>query len=187
MIMDTAPLDNILGFLALISYIVTLSPTILRIVFPQVRQTSIPKILLKHRRHIGIFAFFFALAHGFFLVQKRNFDFFDFKTYWIYCQGVATFTIFTILAITSNDWSVKRLKKNWKKLHQLTYWAMFLLIWHIWDKMSGHWTYLTPIGIVAISGITVLFLVRLWIEHQNKQQKINGKTSELKLPANSIK
>lgn len=48
---------------------------------------------------------------------------------------------------------------------------MFLLIWHIWDKMSGHWTYLTPIGLVIISGITALFLVKLGIEHQNKQQR----------------
>jgi len=195
--MDTPPLANILGLLALISYILTLFPTILRIVFPEVRQTSIPKILLKNRRHIGILAFFFALVHGFLLVQKRNFDFLDLKTYWVYCQGVATFTIFAILAITSNDWSVKRLKKNWKKLHQLTYLAMFLLIWHILDKMSGHWTYLTPIGMVTITGITVLFLIRLWLERQNKQQKANAKTSEIKtseiktsqtkLPTNNIK
>ena len=169
--MDTPSSANILGFLALVSYIVTLLPTILRIVFPQTKETGIPKWLLKHRRLVGILAFFFALGHGFLLVKKRNFDFFDIKTYWIYIQGVVTFTIFTVLALTSNDWSVKRLKKNWKKLHQLTYFAMFILHWHIWDKMLGQWTYLTPIAIVNITVITALFLFRLWKEHQDKQKK----------------
>lgn len=172
--MDRPLLANLLGVLALVSYIITLLPTIIRIVFPCTKKTGLPQGLLKHRRLIGILAFFFALGHAFLLVKKRNFDFFDLKTFWIYIQGVATFTIFTLLAITSNDWSVKKLKKNWKRLHQLTYFAMFLLTWHIWDKMSGHWTYLTPIGLVAITGITVLFLIRLWIERQDKQQKTKG-------------
>ena len=177
---DTAPVANIMGFLALACYIVTLLPTILRIVFPQTQKIGIPKLLLKHRRIVGILAFFLALGHGILLVKQRNFDFFDLKTYWIYIQGVATFIIFTLLAITSNDWSVKRLKKNWKRLHTLTYLAMFLLTWHVWDKMSGHWSYLTPIGMSGISGITLLYLIRVWIEHHKKKQKAQAKVAEPK-------
>ncbi|MBR8836324.1 MAG: ferric reductase-like transmembrane domain-containing protein [Stigonema ocellatum SAG 48.90 = DSM 106950] len=176
--MDMPLLANILGLLALFSYIATLLPTILRIVLPSTKQTDIPRWLLKNRRLMGIIAFFFTLGHAFLYVTKRNFDFFDLKTFLIYVQGVTPFTIFTLLAITSNDWSVKKLKKKWKQLHQLTYFAMFLLTWHIWAKMSGHWTYLTPVGIVAITGIIVLFLIRLWIEHQDKQQKTNRKASK---------
>ena len=168
--MDSFPLPNLLGFLALVTYIVTLLPTILRIVFPQTKETGIPQWLLKHRRNIGIIAFFLALAHGYLLVNKRQLDFLDPKTFWIYIQGISTFIIFTILAITSNNWSVKKLKKNWKQLHKLTYLAMFLLTWHVGDKMAGHWTYLTPIGIVSIIGITVLFIIRLRIERQNQQR-----------------
>ena len=174
---DTAPLANGLGFLALGAYILTLMPTNLRIVFPQTKQTGIPKWLLKYRRIIGVLAFFLALLHGFLLVKKRDFDYLDPHTYWIYIQGVLTFIIFSLLAITSNDWSVKRLKKNWRRLHTLTYLAMFLLTWHVWDKMSEHWSYLTPIGLVAIITTTLLFLVRRWIEHRNKQQKPKGKVS----------
>lgn len=158
--LNTAPIANYLGLLALISYIITLLPTILRIVFPQTKKTGLPKSLLKYRREIGVIAFFLALGHGVLLVSKRNFDFFDIQTYWIYIQGVVTFIIFTLLAITSNDWSVKKLKKNWKKLHELTYLAMFLLVWHVIDKMWGQWSYLTPLGIVGITGVTVLFIVR---------------------------
>ena len=179
MAIDAAPLRNILGFLALVAYILTLMPTNLRIVFPETKQVLITKWLLKYRRIIGIIAFWLALLHGFLLVKKRDLDFLDTNTYWIYMQGILTFIIFTLLAITSNDWSVKRLKKNWKRLHTLTYLAMFLLTWHVWDKMSDHWSYLTPLGLVVIVTTTFLFVMRLWIERRNKQAK--GKASSLKL------
>lgn len=171
--MDTAPLANFLGFLALSNYVTTLLPTILRIVFPQTKKTGIPKLLLKYRRQIGVIAFVLALAHGFLLVRKRNFDFFDLQTYWIYIHGVATFLIFTLLAITSNNWSVRKLKRNWKKLHSLTYLAMFLLTWHIWDKMSAHWSFLTPISLLGLIIIISLFIWRKRIEHLPKSSPKN--------------
>jgi methionine sulfoxide reductase heme-binding subunit len=179
---DEPSLANVLGLMALVSYSITLLPTILRIVFPKTKETGIPKLLLKHRRIIGIISFFLALGHGLLMIQKRNFDFFDLKTFEIYIQGITTLIIFTLLAITSNNWSIKKLKKNWKQLHKLTYIAMFILTWHIWDKMSGHWTYLTPISIVIIVGIIALFLLRLRIEHQSKQQILPPKLNSAKLP-----
>lgn len=166
--MDTAPLANFFGFLALISYITTLLPTILRIVFPQTRKTKIRKLLRKHRRQIGLIAFALASAHGWLLIAKRNIDFFDLDTYWVYIQGIATFLIFTLLAVTSNNWSMRKLKCNWKKLHSLTYLAMFLLAWHVWDKMSGHWSFLTPIGLVGLIVIISLFIWRKWRENHPK-------------------
>lgn len=72
--------------------------------------------------------------------------------------------IFTFLAITSNDWSVRNLKSNWKKVHQLTYVAIFLLPWHILDKMGTHWSHLTPIEISITTFILVLFIKRKNIE-----------------------
>ena len=172
--MDTAPLANFLGFLALSSYIATLLPTILRILFPQTKKNHIPRLLQKYRRQIGLIAFVLALAHGFLLIRKRNLDFFDLQTYWIYIQGLATLLIFTLLAITSNNWSIRKLKRNWKKLHSLTYLAMFLLTWHIWDKMSAHWSFLTPIGLLALIVIISLFLWRKWSEHQPQSPPKSG-------------
>jgi sulfoxide reductase heme-binding subunit YedZ len=170
--MDRPLLANFLGFLALISYIVTLLPTILRIVFPATKRSGIPQALLKQRRLIGILAFFFSIGHAFFLINKRNIDWLDFQTFFVYFQGLCTFAIFTLLAITSNDWSVKKLKKHWKNLHKLTYFAMFLLTWHIWEKMAGHWTYLTPISILFITGITILFIIRMGIEHLSSKKML---------------
>lgn len=164
-------LANFLGLLALFSYITTLLPTLLRVVFPATRKHKIPTQLLKYRRQLGILAFILTLAHAVLLVTKRNFDFFDVRTYQIYFPGVATFIIFIILTLTSNDWSIKKLKKNWKKLHQLTYWAMFLLAWHIWGNMSEHWSLITLIGILAIAVTIFLFFKRCWIEWQQQKAK----------------
>lgn len=169
--LDTFSQASLLGFAALTGYILTLLPTNLRIVFPLTKKTGFPQWLLKNRRFIGLLSFFLAVAHGFIFFKQRNFDVFDLQTYFVYFQGVSTFIIFTLLAITSNDWSVKRLKKNWKKLQSLTYLAMFLVTWHIWDKMADHWTYLTPVGIAAISATIVLFLCRTWIQRQSRPQK----------------
>ena len=177
--LDTFSQGSLLGFAALTAYILTLLPTNLRIVFPLTKKTSIPQWLLKYRRLIGLLSFFLAVLHGFIFFKQRNFDVFDLQTYFVYFQGVSTFIVFTLLAITSNDWSVKRLKKNWKKLHCLTYLAMFLVTWHICEKMIGHWTYLTPVGIAGLTATIVLFLCRVWIQRQSKQQKHQPKQGKV--------
>jgi sulfoxide reductase heme-binding subunit YedZ len=177
--LDTFSQASLLGFAALTAYILTLLPTNLRIVFPLTKKTGFPQWLLKYRRLIGLLSFFLAVLHGFIFFKQRNFDVFDIKTYFVYFQGVSTFIILTLLAITSNDWSVKRLKKNWKKLQGLTYLAMFLVTWHIWEKMTGHWTYLTPVGIAAITATIVLFLCRVWIQRQSRQQKHQPKQGKV--------
>lgn len=166
MTLDPAPLSSQLGFLALVCYCLSLLPTLLRIIFPKTKQTGIPQWLMSQRRLSGILAFLFAVGHGVLLLKKRNLDFADATTSWIYIQGICTFVIFALLTITSNDWSTKKLKRNWKRLHQLTYPAMFLLTWHILDKMMGHWTHVTPVCVVLISVINGLFIWRRWIEYR---------------------
>jgi sulfoxide reductase heme-binding subunit YedZ len=177
--LDTFSQGSLLGFAALTAYILTLLPTNLRIVFPLTKQTGFPQWLLKYRRLIGLLSFFLAVLHAFIFFKKRDFDVFDLKTYFVYFQGVSSFIIFTLLAITSNDWSVKRLKRNWKNLQGLTYLAMFLVTWHICDKMTGHWTYLTPVGIAGLTATIVLFLCRVWIQRQSRQQKHQPKQGKV--------
>lgn len=184
--LDTFSQASLLGFAALTGYILTLLPTNLRIVFPLTKKTGFPQWLLKYRRLIGLLSFFLAVVHGFIFFKQRNFDTFDLKTYLVYFQGAATFIIFTLLAITSNDWSVKRLKKNWKKLQRLTYLAMFLVTWHIWATMAGHWTYLTPVGIAALTATIVLFLGRVLIERQSRQQKHQPKERQVTVRNQSV-
>ena len=177
--LDTFSQASLLGFAALTAYILTLLPTNLRIVFPITKKTGIPQWLLKYRRLIGLLSFFLAVLHGFIFFKQRIFDVFGLQTSFVYFQGVSTFIIFPLLAITSNDWSVKRLNKHWKNLHGLTYLAMFLVTWHICEKMTGHWTYLTPVGIAGLTAIIVLFLCRVWIQRQSRQQKHQPKEGKV--------
>lgn len=170
--LDAVTLANFLGYLALVSYILTLLPSILRVVFPNTKKAEFIKWLFKYRRRLGVASFWFTLGHGYLLVLKRNFDFFDLQTYSQYYTGVSSFVIFTLLAITSNDWSIKKLgAKNWKTLHQLTYLAIFLLLFHIWNNMSGDWTFLTPVGLLGMTVIIILFIRRKWVDRRDKQQK----------------
>lgn len=158
------PLVNLIGFLALVTYIVTLIPGIFRKVFPKTKRTRILVVLLKYRRYIGVTAFGFSLAHAFLMTIQKDINWLEIHSFIKYGQGVVSLTIFTILSITSNNWSVRALKKNWHKLHQLTYIVIFILPWHILDKMSGHWSYLTPIAILLMFVIMVLFIQRKWLE-----------------------
>lgn len=174
---ESVPLGNHLGFLALAAYIATLAPTIVRVVFPTYKTHSAVRWLLKQRRAIGILAFVLAVGHTYFVIRKRNFDFFDLNTYRASAEGLSTLIIFTLLTITSNDWSIKRLKKNWKRLHALTYAAMFLLTWHVINKMAGQWTIVTPIAAIGIIGTTVLFLVRKGSEFQREFVRVNASSN----------
>lgn len=105
------PLANLLGCLALIFYMATLTPSIFRIVFPSMRSHKILVWLLKNRRNIGIISYVLASNHGLLIIINRNISFLVLDTYFYYFQGIFLFFIMTLLAITSNDWSVKKLKK----------------------------------------------------------------------------
>lgn len=162
--MDSPSLANAWGVISLIAYIITLIPGIIKILFPTVKKTRIYRQLLKYRREIGVIAFFCALAHAYLMMQRRRFDLVDSSTLLLNFEGMVTLAVFALLAITSNNFSVRRLRKNWKRLHRLTYGAMFLLAWHVLVKMAGHWSWATPLSAIAIVAITVLFLVRKGLE-----------------------
>lgn len=171
-----ASLANILGFLALVSYAVTLLPGMLRVVFPSFKRDQTLIWILKYRRYIGVAAFAFGLNHGVLLIPERQLNLLDFQTYIHYFHGFSLLIIFTILAITSNDWSVKRMKSNWKKLHKLTYLSIFFLPWHMLDKMAGHWTHLTPICMAIVLVLIILFTQRKLNEQAGQKSEPQPET-----------
>ena len=156
---------NLLGCISLVSYVLTLLPSSIRVVFPHLKKISFIINLLRYRRQLGILAFLFALFHAVLIVHKRNVDLFDIQTYKISFEGTVLLIIFAILAFTSNDWSIKKLKNNWRKIHKLTYISMFLLLWHIQEKMSGHWNIITPLELILMSIMIGLFWRRRWLEY----------------------
>jgi methionine sulfoxide reductase heme-binding subunit len=89
---------------------------------------------------------------------------------WNAWHGISLLIIFGLLTATSNDWSMKVMKKNWKRLHTLTYIAMFLMGVHVWDKMSVHWTVLTPFSFCLVFMSIGLYGMRVWIQRQTANQ-----------------
>ncbi|MFM7407767.1 MAG: ferric reductase-like transmembrane domain-containing protein [Cuspidothrix sp.] len=175
MLIDTSiPSANLLGFISLITYIFTLLPSSIRTVLPQIKKAKMTINLLKYRRQLSILAFLLALIHTRLMVIKRNVDLFDPQMYQISLEGTITLIIFALLAFTSNNWSIKKMKNNWQRLHKLTYTAMFFPLWHIVEKMSGHWNIITPLEIIFMVVMIGLFCRRRWLEYSKEfsQRKI---------------
>ncbi len=155
--MTTVATDNAFGFLALLAYIATLLPSNLRAIFPILRPSHCLKTFLKHRRIIGICTWVLAVAHVYCAIYQRHLAISSLDFYLQSMSGLGVMTIFGLLALTSNNWSMKKLRHRWKQLHNLTYLAPFLLLWHILDKMIGPWTITTATAITLL--VPTLYII----------------------------
>jgi sulfoxide reductase heme-binding subunit YedZ len=153
-------LANILGFLSLIFFALSLTPSIVRALFVNLRNTKVINFLSKKRRIVGILVFIFGLLHGIVIGFERNLNFFELPVIIKYLQGVILLSVFCLLTITSNDYSVKKLKKNWKRLHRLSYAMVFVAIWHILDKVKPQWTIITPIALIILFTLAISLVLR---------------------------
>jgi len=85
--------------------------------------------LIKFRRAIGLLAFFYVALHLLvWLVLDVQFQgvIKDIVKRPYITVGMAAFVILIPLAITSNNWSVRKLGRTWNALHKLTYAAVLL-------------------------------------------------------------
>jgi len=122
--------------------------------------------LVKLRRMIGLFAFFYALVH---FVAFLWFDhFFDvaamLQDVWerpFILVGFIAFVLLIPLAVTSTNAMIKRLGgKRWQWLHRLIYVIAPLAILHFWWMKAGKNDFAEPILFGTIVG--VLLGLRLW-------------------------
>ena len=157
-------LVSISGFIALIAYILTIVPKNATTVFPSTKKLKFIKLLFKYRKHTGLSAFFFSSIHGAITISHLKIDLLSLNTYSYYYSGTIAFIIFTLLAITSNKFSIKKLNKKWKLLHSLTYVAMIMLLIHVWSMMKNNWTELTGIGLCLLISIAIMYFIRLYID-----------------------
>jgi sulfoxide reductase heme-binding subunit YedZ len=116
--------DWSVGFLAL-----ALAVTPLRRLLPKARW---PRWAFAHRRALGVASFAYAAFHTLTYVQRKwGYGYIldegkepDLLTGWI------AFVIFLALALTSNDQSVRTLRRNWQRLHRTVYIAAGLVFAH---------------------------------------------------------
>lgn len=115
-------------------------------------------VLMRFRRMLGLYVFFYACCHFLiWLIADHSFDFADMfediidRPY--ITLGFSAFVLLIPLAITSNQAMVRRLGRRWKKLHQLTYLVAVLAILHfIWLVKADY----LEAGIYAAIGLALL-------------------------------
>jgi sulfoxide reductase heme-binding subunit YedZ len=117
--------------------------------------------LLRFRRAIGLMAFFYVAAH---LLVWLVLDVQILGQIWAdilkrpyITVGMAGFVLLVPLALTSNNWSVRRLGPGWRKLHRLTYVAALLGGLHFVMLVKGF-----QIEPLVYLGVTLGLLALRW-------------------------
>jgi len=116
----------------------TLRFLVITLTITPLRKLTGQAILVRFRRMLGLFTFFYASMH--FLTYVWLDQFFDWPfivediaEHPYIIVGFTTFLILFSMAVTSPKFMIRKLGKNWKKLHRLVYPAAFLASFHfIW-------------------------------------------------------
>lgn len=115
--------------------------------------------LVKIRRHIGVASFGYGLLHTVYWVQLKPFQEVLASIYRpVTLVGWLALAIFIAMAVTSNDWSVRRMGPGWKVLQRSIYLGAPLVIWH-W-LIAAEYRLERTLGYVVI--LAVLMGYRLW-------------------------
>lgn len=126
---EAEPLLHPTGEFAARFMIVAMIISPLRVMFPKNRFWL---WMTRRRRYLGVAAFSYAFAHtGLYIVDMGSLTnvLGEALLLGIWTGWLAMF-IFVPLAITSNDWSVKRLGRKWKRLQQAVYIAAVATLLH---------------------------------------------------------
>ena len=127
--------------------------------------------LIRFRRMLGLFTFFYASLH--FLTFIWFDHFFDLaemvrdilKRPFI-AMGFSAFVLLVPLALTSNDFMLRRLGRRWSVLHRLIYLIAILALLHFWWMRAGKNNFTEPLVIGAV--IAVLLALRLiWLRRDS--------------------
>jgi sulfoxide reductase heme-binding subunit YedZ len=97
--------------------------------------------LMRFRRAIGVIAFFYVLLHLLIWlvldVQILAMVWADIVKRPFVTIGMAGFALLLPLALTSNNWSLRRLGRSWNRLHRLVYVAAVLGALHFTILVKG--------------------------------------------------
>ncbi|WP_020208185.1 sulfite oxidase heme-binding subunit YedZ [Gilvimarinus chinensis] len=114
--------------------------------------------LMTHRRMLGLFALFYALCHvAAYLVFILGLDLSRFFSEMVkrpyITAGMPAVLILIALGVTSTKGMMRRLRKNWVKLHRLVYAALILGWLHVlWQVRSSYFE-------AVLYGVIVLVLL----------------------------
>ena len=148
----TATLSHVTGFTTLRILIISLAITPIR------RFSAKLGWLIRFRRMLGLYAFFYACVH--LLIYLKLYANFDWPTLvddvskrrYIFA-GFAAWLLLLPLALTSTKWAIRKLGKRWQMLHRLVYVAAILGVVHYW--------WIVKTGVLDPMEITIVLAVVL--------------------------
>ncbi len=134
----------------------------LRGLFPQQAWTA---WLLTRRRYLGVAAFAYALLHAaVYVLRQRELPIIVAEALEAgLLTGWLAFAIFVPLALTSNDSSVRRLRRAWKRLHRAVYVAAILSFAH-WILVAYDAT--TAYAHLAVLAVLETARLLAWARHR---------------------
>jgi methionine sulfoxide reductase heme-binding subunit len=161
------------GLWALVMLCITLAITPLR-------QLSGWAWLVRLRRMLGLFCFMYVMLH---MLTWIWFDhWFEVtalvKDVWkrpFITVGFLAMLLLWPLALTSNQWAMRRLGRRWSQLHRLVYLIALLGLLHFWWMRSGKNNFLEPF--LYSCGVAVLLAYRLRAYFGKTDSKANKSTS----------
>lgn len=152
----TANIELTTGYWTLLLLILSLAITPLRVAVPRLSW------LIKFRRLLGLFAFFYGTVHMLtYVALYSNFNVSamidDIEKRRFITSGAAAYLLLVPLAATSTTWSIRKLGgKNWNRLHKLVYAAVICGIVHYWWQVKPG--VLSPMRLTIV--LAVLLLAR---------------------------
>ena len=147
----TATITFTTGLATLRLLVITLAITPLRRLWPRLNW------LIKFRRLLGLFAFFYATLHlATYVALYAGFDVntmaADIAKRRFITVGVAAWLLLLPLAATSTNWAIRKLGgKRWDRLHKLVYAAAVCGVIHYWWQVKPGVR--TPMTMTVILGV----------------------------------
>jgi sulfoxide reductase heme-binding subunit YedZ len=142
------------GYTTLMLLTITLAVTPVRRLSPRLAW------MVRFRRLLGLFAFFYATVHLLtYVALYSNFDVHamldDIAKRRFITMGVAAWLLLLPLALTSTNWAIRKLGgKRWNMLHKLIYVAAVCGIIHYWWQVKTG--VLTPTRFTIVIGVLLL-------------------------------
>ena len=134
--------------------------------------------LIKFRRLLGLFAFFYASLHLMtWIALYAGFDltsmYADILKRRYVTAGMTAWVLLLPLALTSTNWAIRKMGgKAWNRLHRLVYLAAIAGVVHYWWQVKTG--VLTPIGITVV--LAVLLIARPVLTLLQRGKTIKRKT-----------